>query len=225
MEHREHLTKEGLKKILSIKAVLNNGLSDQLKAYFPNIVPVLRPLVKDQTIPDSHWVSGFVDGEGCFHIGFKTSSNKIGGLVKIRFLVSQHIRDAEILKNLGNYLGCGKFYKKSSESSYGEFVVTKFNDIKYIIVPFFMKYPLQGEKNQDFLCFKKTVELMENNNSSLTKESFEYIKQMVSRKKSKVAIQSSHNFTNKTIGKRSYSTTRILYSIDLNDSSIKKFNE
>jgi hypothetical protein len=88
-----------------------------------------------------------------------------------------------------------------------------------------MKYPLQGEKNQDFLCFKKTVELMENNNSSLTKESFEYIKQMVSRKKSKVAIQSSHNFTNKTIGKRSYSTTRILYSIDLNDSSIKKFNE
>jgi hypothetical protein len=48
----------GLKKIVSIKAVLNNGLSGQLKAAFPNIVPVLRPPVKDQRISDPHWITG-----------------------------------------------------------------------------------------------------------------------------------------------------------------------
>lgn len=45
MEQGEHLTVDGLKKIVSIKAMLNNGLSDQLKAAFPDIVSVLRPQV------------------------------------------------------------------------------------------------------------------------------------------------------------------------------------
>lgn len=34
---------EGLKKILSLKASINLGLSDQLYKAFPDIVPVLRP--------------------------------------------------------------------------------------------------------------------------------------------------------------------------------------
>lgn len=35
--NKEHLQKEGLYKILSIKSVLNNGLSDKLKAIFPDV--------------------------------------------------------------------------------------------------------------------------------------------------------------------------------------------
>ena len=52
MQRREHLTIEGLNKILSIKAVLNNGLKDSLKVAFPKIIPILRPLVQNQIIPD-----------------------------------------------------------------------------------------------------------------------------------------------------------------------------
>jgi hypothetical protein len=54
MEQKEHLTKEGLQKIVSIKAVLNNGLSDSLKAAFPDLIPVPRPQVVDQEIKDPH---------------------------------------------------------------------------------------------------------------------------------------------------------------------------
>ena len=57
---KQHLTKEGLEKIVSIKAVLNNGLSDQLKAAFPDIDPATRPQIKNKIILDPHWVSGFV---------------------------------------------------------------------------------------------------------------------------------------------------------------------
>ena len=54
MERGEHLNLSGLKKIVSIKAVLNKGLSPQLKASFPDITPVLRPKVEYQKISDPH---------------------------------------------------------------------------------------------------------------------------------------------------------------------------
>jgi len=50
---KEHLTKEGIKKIVSIKSVLNKGLPDQLKAVFPDAY-FCRPQVKTQIIPDYH---------------------------------------------------------------------------------------------------------------------------------------------------------------------------
>jgi hypothetical protein len=224
MQRREHLTIEGLNKILSIKAVLNNGLTDSLNVAFPDIIPVIRPQVKNQIIPDPHWISGFVEAEGCFHIGFKNSSNEAGGLVKFRFLVTQHTRDAEVLKNLVNYLGCGKYSIRSGGPLYGDYLVTKFtlapqrggccrHDIKcviIIIIPFFMKYQLQGAKSKEFLALK-VVQLMENNNASLTKESFEKIKQMISRKNSRIAIQSPQGILPQgRVEKRSYSTARVI---------------
>ena len=42
-ELKEHLTYKGLCKIVAIKALMNHGLSSNLKASFPDIVPVLRP--------------------------------------------------------------------------------------------------------------------------------------------------------------------------------------
>jgi hypothetical protein len=45
MQQKEHLTLEGLKKIVALKASLNLGLSDQLKEAFPGVVPVTRPVV------------------------------------------------------------------------------------------------------------------------------------------------------------------------------------
>ena len=48
MEQERHLTIEGLNKIMSIKAVLNNTeTSDSLNLAFPNIEPILRPEIKD----------------------------------------------------------------------------------------------------------------------------------------------------------------------------------
>jgi len=46
MNKKEHLTEEGLCKIVSIRAALNRGLSEELKIAFPGIIPVERPVVK-----------------------------------------------------------------------------------------------------------------------------------------------------------------------------------
>ena len=47
IERREHLTFEGLKKIVDIKASMNLGLSEKFKEAFPasTVVPVDRPVI------------------------------------------------------------------------------------------------------------------------------------------------------------------------------------
>jgi len=47
--NRSHITEEGLQKIISLKASMNKGLSCSLKAAFPNVVPVPRPLVLNKS--------------------------------------------------------------------------------------------------------------------------------------------------------------------------------
>jgi hypothetical protein len=54
IKNQEHMTQEGMQKIIDIKASLNTGNSDELKAIFPNTKPVTRPVVKYTGIPDPH---------------------------------------------------------------------------------------------------------------------------------------------------------------------------
>ena len=52
MKNKEHLTMEGLEKIVNLRASMNKGLSNELKVTFPNTIPVQRPLVTNQKIKD-----------------------------------------------------------------------------------------------------------------------------------------------------------------------------
>jgi hypothetical protein len=46
------LTIEGFKKLVAIRASMNNGLSGQLKVAFSDVTPAERPFVPNQVIPD-----------------------------------------------------------------------------------------------------------------------------------------------------------------------------
>ncbi|CAG8976694.1 hypothetical protein HYALB_00008445, partial [Hymenoscyphus albidus] len=69
MVNKEHLNKEGLNKIVSIKAVINLGLPDELQLYFPDIIPTMRPLVQNKTITqhsrDEKLLESFISFFGC----------------------------------------------------------------------------------------------------------------------------------------------------------------
>jgi len=51
MKSKEHLTEIGVNKIVAIKASMNNGLSADLCAAFPNLNPVPRSLVENKKVP------------------------------------------------------------------------------------------------------------------------------------------------------------------------------
>jgi len=56
------------------------------------------------------------------------------------------VRDEGLLTKFIEYLGCGRIERASARPDGVNFAVSKFNDIKYKIMPFFLNHPLQGEK-------------------------------------------------------------------------------
>jgi len=170
----EHLTPEGFNKILGIKCSLNKGLNEELTQSFPNVKPVDRPVVEPSKIKDSAWLSGFVEAEGCFYVSlYKSVASKTGYAARLEFILSQHNLDQEFMKSLVEYLGCG-YIKKYKNKSWVEFVVAKSKDVNNIIIPLFIKYPLQGTKKLDFADFVKVAELMKVK-AHLTKDGIEKI--------------------------------------------------
>ena len=93
------------------------------------------------------------------------------------FKISQHIKDDQLLKNLVSYFGCGRI---SSLKNSGEFIVTKFKDLTDIIILFFDRNQIVGEKVKDFQDFKKVAELMKNK-VFLTTEGLEEIRKIKMR--------------------------------------------
>lgn len=160
-------TIEGLEKFIALRASVNLGLSPDLKASFPNVIPVQRPLaVKDLQTKDPQWLAGFVSGDGGFLIKIQNSSSggKIGANLSLKFQITQHSRDEQLMKSLVDYLGCGRYEARSGYRGLqaGDFVVTKFSDIAEKIIPFFNKYPIRGVKALDFADFSAVAEIIQN---------------------------------------------------------------
>jgi hypothetical protein len=148
--NKDHLTMEGLRKIVNIKATLNIGLSHVVKSEFEDIKPEFRRIVNTEKIPDPYWLTGFVNGEGTFDVKIYKSKSKIGQSVQLRFRISQHERDTQLMELIKKYLGCGQIEKHSKHKAVA-LVVTRFSDNTNKLIPFFVLYPLEGIKNLDFL--------------------------------------------------------------------------
>ena len=125
---------------------------------------------------DSHWVVGFVDGEGCFHVGINAHADmKVGYQVLPEFTVVQHERDAQVLHGLKAFFGCGVV-----RVNHGDRLAYRVRSLEHLrerIVPFFLSHPLKTKKNVDFLKFRDVLLLMERG-EHLTPEGIENIRRI-----------------------------------------------
>lgn len=163
IKNKEHRTLEGMEKLVNIKASLNKGvLNDNvLSSYFKNIVPYLKTEIALPEIINPYWFAGFASGDGSFSVEiFKSSTYNIGYQVTLKFLVTQHSRDVELLRSFISLLG-GGFVKERANIS--EFRLKKLSLITHKLIPFFHEYPIIGNKHDDFKDFCKIAELMSNN--------------------------------------------------------------
>lgn len=149
MAQRKHLKVEGLQAIINIRASLNLGLSEDLKAAFPNTIPLVRPSIALAEIPHPEWMAGFLSGEGCFFIKINKGRNRAGVGVQLVFQVGQHIRDDALLKSFVTFFKCGQ-YAKPLKKNWGYFQCTKFSDNYNKIIPFCTQHPIRGVKAKDF---------------------------------------------------------------------------
>ena len=111
------------------------------------------------------YISGFVDGEGCFSITIQKSGNvKLGIQVIPEFHVSQHQNRTEVLLVIKKKLGCGYIkpndYKNPKDQT-SVYVVRNINDLRNKVIPFFKESPLISIKQKDFEKFARVVSLME----------------------------------------------------------------
>ena len=168
MQRKEHLTIEGLQKIINIRASINKGLSPLLREAFPNTAARSRPsLPLDTTKLHTQWVAGFTSGDGCFKVSIRESKLcKAGGRVVLVFILTQHNRDEFLLNSMVNFFGCGQTFKYKN---YAEYKCQSFQHNYEIILPFFQKYPILGIKFLDYLDWCKVAEMIKNK-SHLTEE-------------------------------------------------------
>jgi len=157
IKDKKHLTHEGLLKIIQIKSSLNRDLSENLKKLFKiNINEKLK--FKFEGIPDPYWVAGFTSGDGSFNI--KITKSRLGK-VQLSYAINLHIREKDVIVGLLKYLYKYENLKEEitkyiycTETSVAIQIV-KFSDIINVIIPFFDKYSLQGQKRLDYNDFKK----------------------------------------------------------------------
>ena len=105
---------------------------------------------------DAQWITGFVDGEGCFHVGInKNPGLKLGYQVLPEFTVVQHERDVQVLHALKAEFGCGVVRRNHGDRM--AFRVRGHENLLLRIVPFFVKHPLKTGKRVDFEKFRHVI--------------------------------------------------------------------
>jgi hypothetical protein len=109
------------------------------------------------------YISGFVDGEGCFSVSFSLRKKmKMGIEVRPSFSVSQHLRNKEIILFLRDFFKCGgvRFSRRDRNFKYE---VRSVKDLITKIIPHFEKYPLLTSKRKDFEIFKQVCKIIYSN--------------------------------------------------------------
>ena len=172
------LSLENFNKIFSLKVNLNKGFSDKLRNAFPNIIPVPRPVFALQEVPHPQWLTGFIDGEGCFIINIQEWISSASGNTKYKiwltFFITQHSRDTLLMESLVIYLDCGQFTKRNNQLCV-DFKTGNLNNITTKIIPFLEKYPLQSVKQYNYKNWVEASKIILNK-EHLTPQGVEKIK-------------------------------------------------
>ena len=109
---------------------------------------------------DAKWITGFVDGEGCFHVGINPHGDMTAGYqVLPEFTVVQHERDVQVLYALKEHFGCGVV--RVNHAARMAYRVRGLKHLLERIVPFFVEHPLKTRKNVDFQKFRDVLLMMD----------------------------------------------------------------
>ncbi len=147
------------------------------------------------------WILGFVDGEGCFSVGFVRQPGRTnrrgyrtGYQVSHEFAVTQGARSVECLTELREFFGVGQVLINQRFDNHTEhlyrYVVRRRTDLFETVIPFFQEYPLRSSKRLDFMKFVQCVQMVASG-QHLTRDGLIEIAQLaetMNRKKSRTEL-------------------------------------
>jgi len=106
------------------------------------------------------YISGYVDGEGCFNVSFSQRQKfTVGWETKPSFSVSQNEHRSEVLYKMQKIFKSG-FMRRDFSDKTLKYEVRSLDDLLTKVIPHFTKYPLVSSKQNDFKLFKSVCLLM-----------------------------------------------------------------
>lgn len=123
-----------------------------------NNIPSFKSLSTYSKNLSPEWVTGLIDAEGCFHLGvIKRARSPLGWEINPAFKLALDKRDSHILVLLKSFLGVGTI---TQSGSIVQFQIRSVKDLVNSLIPHLDKYPLQTQKQADYLLFKSGIELL-----------------------------------------------------------------
>jgi hypothetical protein len=108
----------------------------------------------------SAYISGYVDGEGCFTVSISPRAKlAVGWEVRPSLSVSQNGDRAEVLQFIQAHFGCGSIRPDRSDKTL-KWETRRLEDILDRVIPHFEAYPLLSGKRFDFERFVSVCQLM-----------------------------------------------------------------
>ena len=108
----------------------------------------------------SAYISGYVDGEGCFTVSISPRAKlAVGWEVRPSLSVSQNGDRAEVLQLIQGYFGCGSIRPDRSDKTL-KWETRRLEDILGRVLPHFEQYPLLSGKRLDCERFAAACRLM-----------------------------------------------------------------
>lgn len=203
MYNKEHLTVNGMQKIINLISQMNTKRSFQDKFNFCNSTLGLKSLNKDLYSVNydlhPHWVQTFITSEGLFYnyvsetVSKKFSSVKIDSSLEI----GQNSHEIAILIALHKFFQGGYIKPKYNYINLFDCMKSRLvNRFIYkntdSIIKFVDLYPMLTRKHLDYLDWTKIVE-MKNNGLHKTKDGLELIIQIKNNMNSKREVENNSN--------------------------------
>lgn len=111
------------------------------------------------------WLSGFVDGEGCFQLHREKT-----GIGSCRLLIKLRCDDLSILRDIQAYFGVGvvsvrdptEYALKSHPGTnpQAHYAVARIGDHIRVVIPHFVRFPLMAKKREAFEIWRQGVEMV-----------------------------------------------------------------
>ena len=147
-----------------------------------------------------NYISGYVDGEGCFSVSFSLRPKlKVGWEVKPSFAVAQNFDRREVLDLMVEYFGCGHIRKNTADKTL-KYEIRSLDELLEKVIPHFLSFPLLSSKQKDFLLLEEVCKRMKKL-KHLEPKGFQEI------------VEIAHKMN--TSGKRKYSQTVLLESFQM----------
>ncbi len=153
-----HKISEPKQALVALVGFFTNAFMEASMSYLltQSVFDFQRPIEIDAAF--GNWFAGFVDGEGCFHIGMKHHrSNHIS--YGLTFHIGLRSDDLPILEEIKTTLGIGKV-RRPRQGKIGNpqsrYVIASKNDCARL-VEILDTYPLRAKKTRDYSIWREAL--------------------------------------------------------------------